>query len=472
MTFDAVALPKHNPGYKKELIYLIPEVENALAASGFAVSDYSLKAQSYDADTDVETYERIIDANQEEDQLGLFSFATRFLLAKHLVSAVFGSFVSGALAIRFAVMQTVKRGSLFALRASIAATTTVITLLSSVAHLALSAGLSIVKGAFKLLSRHPVVAAAGAVAFSAVAYKVYEAKNKVSAQDIREKASELEELLDNTQTAESALLSMRTQSNAELARAHQEAKDRKHYKLSEAAYRAVENATNAMYKRSSDVRPTAIEFEGTNAEKLAAAKEFLKRTTHFSAESEIYETMIKEGWDKLDASSANDYSRFGINFNKNRSKEFIRNLTAEQAFNIYKKEYWDAADVDDVPDILKRMYFNTAVNMGVGAAKQILRESDGTLEGFAAARWNRYNRIVQRDPSKRKYLKGWRRRTIQEYNESLKIAKQMYDRYLKKSLEFSSIPPDAGSVQVNTQPQANDPIYVARDRKILQFDNN
>ena len=73
MTFDAVALPKHNPGYKKELIYLIPEVENALAASGFAVSDYSLKAQNYDADTDVEMYERIIDANQEEDQLGLFS---------------------------------------------------------------------------------------------------------------------------------------------------------------------------------------------------------------------------------------------------------------------------------------------------------------------------------------------------------------------------------------------------------------
>ena len=472
MTLDAVALPRENPGYKKELVYLIPEIENALAASGFAVSKYSLKAQQYDADAEVEMYERIIDANQEEDQLGLFSFAARFLIAKHLASAVFSSFVSGALAIRFAVTQTIKRGSLFALRAGIAATTTVITLLSSVAHLALRAGLSIVKGAFKLLSRHPVVTAAGVVAFSAVAYKVYEAKNKASAQDIRDKASELEELLDNTQATESALLSMHTQSDAELARLHQEAEDRKRYKLSEAARRAVENATNAMYRRSSDVRPTAIDFEGSNAEKLAAAKEFLKRTTHFSAESEIYETMIKEGWDKLDASSADDYSRFGINFSKNRSKEFIKNLTAEQAFNIYKKEYWDAADVDDVPDILKRMYFNTAVNMGVGTAKQILRESDGTLEGFATARWNRYNRIVQRDPSKKKYLKGWRRRTIQEYNESLKIAKQMYDRYLKKSSEFSSIPPTAGSINVGAQPQPNDPIYVARGRKILQFDNN
>lgn len=475
MRLDAITLPNYNPGFSKNAIYFIPEIENAIAASGYAVSKYSRKAQEYDANSDAEAYERVIDANAEDDSSELFKQGIRFAIGKHITKSLFGTFVNGALAVKTAVGYSTRQGVLLALRASMSIATTMITTLATISQLALSAGLAIVKSAFRLLARHPVAlaGAAGVTALSYVAFKIYTAKASLSNKDIRDRVLAFENEAGNVSASEAAIAALDTIADKEYSSIKEEAKARNQQKkVSELAKEATKAAKNISYKQSSNVQPTAINFEGTNAEKLEAAKAFLKNTTHFSAESEIYETMIKEGWDKLDASSADDYSRFGINFNKNRSKEFIRNLTAEQAFNIYKKEYWDAADVDNVPDILKRMHFNTAVNMGVGAAKEILRKSDGTLEGYATARWNRYNDIVKRDPSKRKYLKGWRRRTIQEYNESLKIAQQMYNRFLKQSSKLATIQPNAAQPISNGQnQQPNDPIYVAKDRQILQFDN-
>ena len=148
----------------------------------------------------------------------------------------------------------------------------------------------------------------------------------------------------------------------------------------------------------------------------------------FSAKAEILETMRKEGWDKMDTTSSLNYSKYGINFNKNRSKEFIRNLTPEQAIAIYKAEYWDAAGVDKVPDYLKRVYFNTAVNMGPGTAKKILARSNGTLESFMREKEKQYLMICQRNPSQYRYLRGWRNRMQAEYNETIQILREYEQR--------------------------------------------
>lgn len=41
----------------------------------------------------------------------------------------------------------------------------------------------------------------------------------------------------------------------------------------------------------------------------------------------------------------------------------------------YKKEYWDPLDLDNEPDqLIADEYFDTAVNMGVGAAKRMIQE--------------------------------------------------------------------------------------------------
>lgn len=172
----------------------------------------------------------------------------------------------------------------------------------------------------------------------------------------------------------------------------------------------------------------------------------------FNAQDEIIETMRKEGWDKMDTSSPDNYSKFGINFSKTRSKEFIRNLTAEQAFDIYKKEYWDAANVDAVSPVLQRAYFNTAVNMGVGTAKKLLARSDGTLEGFSTEKWKYYSNLVKANPYRYgKYLKGWRRRVINEYNESLALAQNFIEQQKQRLSQQQISMPTQSSKASNYQ---------------------
>lgn len=187
----------------------------------------------------------------------------------------------------------------------------------------------------------------------------------------------------------------------------------------------------------------------------------------FDARLEILATMVKEGWNKLDKSSPLNYSRFGINFNKHRSKAFIDSLTAEQAYNIYKKEYWDAAGVDQVPEELRRIYFNTAVNMDPGKAKKLLKQSDGTIEGFSTAKWNEYNRLARANPFEyAKYLKGWRRRVIAEYNETIDILEARIKGLLSKEVE-SRNQQYADSNQTNSM---SDKQYSSNGKQIVAYE--
>ena len=138
----------------------------------------------------------------------------------------------------------------------------------------------------------------------------------------------------------------------------------------------------------------------------------------FTPETEILHTMKTEGWDRI-FYDGEEFSKFGIKSTADKPREFIKNLTWQQAYNIYKKEYWDAAHVESVPEEMQRVYFNTAVNMGVSAAKELYKKSDGTLQGFVEARNRRYLNIAINKPWKAKYLQGWINRSRQEYRESL-----------------------------------------------------
>lgn len=181
----------------------------------------------------------------------------------------------------------------------------------------------------------------------------------------------------------------------------------------------------------------------------------------FSAKAEIIETMRKEGWDTMDVSSSLNYSKYGINFNKNRSKAFIRNLTPEQAIAIYKAEYWDAAGVDKVPDYLKRVYFNTAVNMGPGTAKKILARSNGTLESFMREKERQYLMICERNPSQYRYLRGWRNRMQAEYNETIQILRE----HERRQAVYAVAQAQADAKQ--SAPQLSDTVVIRRGKMLV-----
>lgn len=60
----------------------------------------------------------------------------------------------------------------------------------------------------------------------------------------------------------------------------------------------------------------------------------------------------------------------------------IKNLTKEQAKEIYKRDYWDRCKCDFIPDALAIALFDFAVNSGVNRAVRYLQRSVGvTVDG-------------------------------------------------------------------------------------------
>ena len=115
----------------------------------------------------------------------------------------------------------------------------------------------------------------------------------------------------------------------------------------------------------------------------------------------------------------------------------IKNLTKDGAKEIYRKDYWDKNKVDDLPDNLKHIFFDMAVNQGRGTAVKILQRAingkggkltvDGgfgpgtkaalakhtpELDRVRCYRVKYYMDLVARKPEQERFLYGWFRRAL------------------------------------------------------------
>ena len=60
----------------------------------------------------------------------------------------------------------------------------------------------------------------------------------------------------------------------------------------------------------------------------------------------------------------------------------IRSLTLDRAKAIYRRDYWDALGLDDLPDLIRFDVFDVAVNSGLVRAVKILQAAvDVTVDG-------------------------------------------------------------------------------------------
>ena len=114
----------------------------------------------------------------------------------------------------------------------------------------------------------------------------------------------------------------------------------------------------------------------------------------------------------------------------------IKNLTIEQATNIYRKDYWDKNRVETLPQELWHIFFDMCVNMGRGTAVKILQRAangkgrgidvDGGMgpatikalkgvevERVRAYRVKYYADLVTRKPDLEKFYFGWFRRSLE-----------------------------------------------------------
>lgn len=119
-----------------------------------------------------------------------------------------------------------------------------------------------------------------------------------------------------------------------------------------------------------------------------------------------------EGGDTIAQEPDGAIAKYGINSKWNPDVD-VRNLTREGAEKIYKEKYWNAYGVDELPENLRLLAFDTAVNHRSDFAKKMIDElkKGTTPDKIMNARLREYQRLATSDPKEyAKYYAGWKDR--------------------------------------------------------------
>jgi len=127
-----------------------------------------------------------------------------------------------------------------------------------------------------------------------------------------------------------------------------------------------------------------------------------------SFDTEIENVLRREGGYANDPDDRGGKTNFGISSKANPDID-VENLTREQAVEIYKKRYWDKAQVESFPANMQAAVFDAAVQHGPETARQMAKRSGGDLSKFNGERAAIYRDLL-RDPSQQKFKKGWANR--------------------------------------------------------------
>jgi hypothetical protein len=107
-------------------------------------------------------------------------------------------------------------------------------------------------------------------------------------------------------------------------------------------------------------------------------------------------------------------TKFGISKKAYPSID-ITNLTEQQAKDIYFRNYWTPMNCDALENRIALAVFDTAVNQGVGKAREILKEFNGnsfTVEQFLFRRLRHYSNLMQKNRNLERYCHNWMLRVI------------------------------------------------------------
>ena len=103
-------------------------------------------------------------------------------------------------------------------------------------------------------------------------------------------------------------------------------------------------------------------------------------------------------------------ANFGINQGANPDVD-VRTLTQAQAEQILYERYWLPSGADQMPAELAAVHGDTAINLGLRAADELLTQSGGDPNAYLDLRDERYHAIAAANPDKTNYLSAWLRRT-------------------------------------------------------------
>lgn len=124
-----------------------------------------------------------------------------------------------------------------------------------------------------------------------------------------------------------------------------------------------------------------------------------------------------EGGYVNDKNDSGGETNFGISKSSYPNLD-IKGLTADEAKVIYLSDYWIPAGCDMLQHPFDALVFDTAVNMGIARAKDIMAMSD-TWESYVIYRQFAYGAIAGKYPT---FISGWTNRVKDLY---IKIKKSM-----------------------------------------------
>lgn len=103
----------------------------------------------------------------------------------------------------------------------------------------------------------------------------------------------------------------------------------------------------------------------------------------------------------------------------------IKNLTLAQACDLYDHNYWQLSGCDSLPLPLAAVVFDTAVNCGVGRAKEWLQQTQD-IQAYLELRRIYYITISDKNPKLKKYLNdNWLKR-VNDLHKFVNILEQDY----------------------------------------------
>lgn len=99
-------------------------------------------------------------------------------------------------------------------------------------------------------------------------------------------------------------------------------------------------------------------------------------------------------------------ANFGINQGANPDID-VASLDQPSAEQLLYQRYWLASGADQLPSALAMVQGDTAINMGVKAANELLAQSGGDADAYLELRAGKYQSIAAANPDKANYLPLW-----------------------------------------------------------------
>ena len=163
---------------------------------------------------------------------------------------------------------------------------------------------------------------------------------------------------------------------------------------------------DAWVSRSKELDKTLSAGPGVAAPAAApAAASRTQRPVATTSEEAIKNVLGREGGYVNNPADRGGETKFGISKGSYPNLD-IANLTKEEAAAIYKRDYWDGMNIDQLPPEMREVVFDAAVNQGKDFASKALQQSGMDPAKFLALREQRYRDIVARDPSQAQFT-GW-----------------------------------------------------------------